>query len=428
MGSLLVGGLFVAVALVAAVAAGGLVAGPWGAAVGGTLLVAGVPVFGFTWARSVRLLQDAAGVEVPTPLPSPVVPVPSPGATAGSPAVTAFARGPSTGELRALLDLAHEAVLPAGTVLCREGDPADHVFVLLSGLVRVSVRAGRRQRPVALHGPGEIIGERASPRVRRRPATVTAVQNCHVLVAPTARFLDFLDAHPRTPGEVERMLYRRLTEERAGPPGWPEAAWRRAWPEGHCSILFTDIAGFGSRARDDRDRRAVRTRMYELLEEAFAAPLPGLDALYVEDRGDGALVVAPPWTPTRLLVDPVRDRLAAGLRRYNREAGPGDARWLQLRAALHVGPVERDPRGVSGSAIIQAARLLEAPALKARMRETGADLGFIVSEFVYEHVVRHGGERSGPAGYARTRVRVKEAALAGWVRLSEPPATRLRAG
>ncbi|WP_067818634.1 hypothetical protein [Actinomadura kijaniata] len=136
------------------------------------------------------------------------------------------------------------------------------------------------------------------------------------------------------------------------------------------------------------------------------------------------------YPPTRLLVGPVRDRLADGLRRYNREAGagPGDARWLQLCVALHVGPVERDPRGVSGSAIIQTARLLEAPALKARLRETGADLGFIVSEFVYEHVVRHGGDRAGPAGYARTRVHVKEAALAGWVRLSEPPATRLRAG
>ncbi|MFC7567275.1 cyclic nucleotide-binding domain-containing protein [Actinomadura namibiensis] len=399
MGSLLVGGLLAAAALVAAVAAGGLVAGPWGAAAGGTLLVAGVPVFGFTWARSVRLLRDAVVADAPAPLPAPLPAVPSPVGTPGGPEGTAFARGLSTGELRTLLDLAHEAVLPAGTVLCREGDPADHVFVLLSGLVRVSVRAGRWQRSVALRGPGEIIGERASLRVRRRSATVTAVHDCHVLVAPAARFLDFLDAHPRMPGELERTLYRRLTEERAGPPGWPEAAWRRAWPEGHCSILFTDIAGFGSRARDDRDRGIVRARMYGLLEEAFAAPLPGLDALHVEDRGDGALVVAPPWTPTRLLVDPVRDRLADGLRRYNREAGagPGDARWLQLRAALHVGPVERDPRGVSGSAIIQTARLLEAPALKARLRETGADLGFIVSEFVYEHVVRHGGDRTGPA-------------------------------
>ncbi|MQY07036.1 hypothetical protein [Actinomadura macrotermitis] len=188
------------------------------------------------------------------------------------------------------------------------------------------------------------------------------------------------------------------------------------WTGRNCSILYTDIAAFGARARDDRDREELRAAMYEVIRTACRES--GLDwaACYHEDRGDGALVVVPPGIPTRAVVDPFLARLAAGLARHNRRAGTGTR--MQLRAALDVGPVLRDAEGVSGESIIQTARLLEAPVLKERLAETGADLGFIASAFVYDTVLRHRPGDLDPGDFQSVQVAVKEARLTGWMRLS----------
>ncbi|TMR07057.1 hypothetical protein ETD83_01985 [Actinomadura soli] len=75
-------------------------------------------------------------------------------------------------------------------------------------------------------------------------------------------------------------------------------------------------------------------------------------------------------TPTEAVVDPMVAHLAVALRRHNRRAA-GAAR-MQLRAALHVGPVRRGPKGVSGISIITARRTVDAPAVQRRVADTGA--------------------------------------------------------
>ncbi|WP_176404008.1 hypothetical protein [Actinomadura sp. BRA 177] len=197
------------------------------------------------------------------------------------------------------------------------------------------------------------------------------------------------------------------------------------WSGLNCSILFCDVAGFGDPSRDDEDRRVVRDVTYGILLSALeASDVPAADA-YREHRGDGALVVVSPAVPTASLIDPLAAHLAVALRRHNHRASA--AVRVQLRVALHVGPVTPDAEGLNGQVIIQTARLLEAPVLKTALAETGADLGFIVSPFVYEAFVAHLHGGIDPASFERVTLKVKETKTEAWMYLAgsgNPPAPR----
>ncbi|CNG44233.1 Cyclic nucleotide-binding domain [Mycobacterium tuberculosis] len=298
-------------------------------------------------------------------------------------------------------------------VLCREGGLAGEVVVILSGWTRVWVREGAEQRIIAFRGAGELVGERAALVIRDRSATVTADGDVQALRIDAGGFGAFLDAHPRVRGVLEQQVYRRQVERH-------DVADVR----GNCSILITDITRFSSPVRTDADRAYVLGAMYDLMGEAFTASGLDFGRLYQEDRGDGALVVVPPTTPTVQVVDPMLAHLAAALRRHNRRAA--EATRLQLRAALHVGPVQRGPKGVSGISIITTRRMVDAPAVKRRVAETGADLAFVTSGFVFDTVITPAPGLVDPGRYSRVRVRLKEASLWAWLML-EGGGSQLRA-
>ena len=124
------------------------------------------------------------------------------------------------------------------------------------------------------------------------------------------------------------------------------------------------------------------------------------------------LTVVPPSVPTARIIQHLHKELPAALEEHNR-AHPGSAR-IQLRIAINVGPVVTDAVGVSGEAIIIAARLVEAPLFKAAMDGASAALGLIASTFIYESVLRHDPSLS---GFSKVRVDVKESSMLGWVKL-----------
>ncbi|XRQ03898.1 Crp/Fnr family transcriptional regulator [Actinomadura welshii] len=319
-------------------------------------------------------------------------------------------------EQQALLELAQAHVYGEGDVLCREGGDAGEVIVILSGRTRVTVDEDSGQRIVAYRGAGELVGERAALMVKDRSATVTAEGDVQALRVGARDFAVFLDGHPRVRAVLERQVYRRQTERTA--PVLPD------WSGGNCTVVVTDITEFSSRARTDADRQYVLEAMYRLLDEAFAASGLDLSDFYQEDRGDGALIVVPPTTPTGAVIDPMLAHLAVALRRYNRRAA--EATRMQLRAALHVGPVQRGPKGVSGISLITARRMVDAPAVKKRVAETGADLAFVTSDFVFDTVITSAPGFVDPGRYARVRVRLKETSLSAWLTL-EGGTPKLRA-
>jgi hypothetical protein len=206
----------------------------------------------------------------------------------------------------------------------------------------------------------------------------------------------------------------------------PFRSWRRAAaPAGRpmarltgqlCPIMLTDITGFSAQLRSDEDRLTLRRIMYDMLQRAFeAARLPWRDLH--EDRGDGTLIVIPPDTPATAVAAQALGHLAAALRQHNQSAS--NALRMQLRVALHAGPVIRDAQGVTGNAINQTARLVQARTLRKHLNETQADLGVIVSAFIYDNVIRqHDGQPIAAADYRKVRFRVKESALTAWMYLT----------
>ena len=90
-----------------------------------------------------------------------------------------------------------------------------------------------------------------------------------------------------------------------------------------------------------------------------------------EDRGDGLLIIGPPGIPTAQVIERLVMILPRELKRHNRIYS-GPAR-IQLRVAVTVGPVEKDSVGVAGRAIIQASRMLDAPAFKQAIADQAAD-------------------------------------------------------
>ncbi|WP_018653800.1 cyclic nucleotide-binding domain-containing protein [Actinomadura flavalba] len=401
---------------------------------------------------------------LPPPAPPPAQVVPALPALSG-PVVsrtaqnTTFWTSLTRAERRDFVRVSDRYSVPAGRVLWREGAPADHALLIRSGEVEVCVGRYGAERVVAYRRDGSLIGERAALTYRRRSATVVAARPTKFYRISSEDFQAFLAAHPRLLDVLETQVYERLVEAparpepvavlddehdlptRPYPPPRPagadraEPAGRRSarpafrhpeapavqplaptgWADRMCSVVYTDVAGFGGGHRSDDDRLRVRAIMYTILRRVFDASDVPWAACHREDRGDGALIVVPPEIPPRSLLDPLLAALAAELAEHNHRSSPALA--VQLRLALHVGPVTPDAHGVSGLAIIRAARLLEARELKDRMAATGADLGFITTSYVHEHVLTSEHGPLGKRAFQSVAVRVKETEEHGWMRL-----------
>jgi hypothetical protein len=75
--------------------------------------------------------------------------------------------------------------LPSGDRLTEQGEPADQVFLLLDGVLRVEVDG----KALADIGPGSVLGERAGLEAGHRTASLTPVTRCTVAVVSSG-FVD----------------------------------------------------------------------------------------------------------------------------------------------------------------------------------------------------------------------------------------------
>lgn len=176
-----------------------------------------------------------------------------------------------------------------------------------------------------------------------------------------------------------------------------------------------DVVSFTRPDRDNTDQLAIREAMYETLRAAFEdSGIPWRHCVR-EDRGDGILIFVPADVSKVLLLGAAPARLAELL-----DVGNGDRpprQRFRLRMVVHAGEVHRDPHGFAGYDVNLAFRLVDAGPLRAAMDDNQAALGLIVSDSVYQGVVRHGYDGLDPRAYERVRVQVKTADAPGWIRL-----------
>jgi hypothetical protein len=354
-------------------------------------------------------------------------------------------QGPASGfwdalepvEREALRSVASWRTFAAGARIMEEGERADHVMVILGGQVEIRVDENGSERVVAVRGLGQLVGERAALTISVRSATVVALEMVWALVVLTKDFAAFISAHPRVLDIVQDQKYQRRA---AGAPGYEyddntdgaiavghydinylarnSSKHRKTLNGENCTVILTDVADYGAHIRTDNDRLLIREALFRMTQNAMQT-FPDAQS---EDRGDSILTVVPPNASTARVLDRLVKELPAALERHNCAHG-GSARF-KLRLAVNVGPVVSHMNGVSGEAIIVAARLVEAPSFKRALAASTASLGVIASPFVYETVVRHGSDPREVASYVQVPVEVKETSTTAWMKLfAEPEAS-----
>jgi hypothetical protein len=186
-----------------------------------------------------------------------------------------------------------------------------------------------------------------------------------------------------------------------------------------CTLFAVDIAGFTRPDRDDDIRRYLHEELYRVLQKAFDGSGIPWTGCFHEDRGDGVLIVVPPGIACKAIIDPLPERLRSLIRRHNHVFRP--AAGIQLRAAVHIGPVDHDGHGFIGSDIDFLFRMIEARQLKRALTGSGSEIALIVSDYVYCNVVCRYPSLVSPDAFRPVRFQVKYTRARAWTYLPGTP-------
>jgi CRP-like cAMP-binding protein len=121
-------------------------------------------------------------------------------------------RGSSRRQLMLVDRLTTALEVPPERVLCQQGEPGQHFYVIVKGRAAV-MRDGRL---VALLGRGDWFGELAFTQGDgRRTATVTAVTGATVLVFGRVGYRTLLEANPQAAARIAERARTRAGMSRA---------------------------------------------------------------------------------------------------------------------------------------------------------------------------------------------------------------------
>ena len=177
----------------------------------------------------------------------------------------------------------------------------------------------------------------------------------------------------------------------------------------NCTVILSDVAGFGARTRTDEERRVISEALIRMTHTVLQG-LP--DVWSGDDRGDGLLTVVSPSVPTAKVIQHLHQGLPAALDEHN--GAHRDAARIQLRVAINVGPVVTDTMGVSGEAFIVKTRLVDGPALQGAMNKTRPAWA---SSCRRSFTTVWSGHDLALNGYSQVQVDVKESAALAWMKL-----------
>jgi tetratricopeptide (TPR) repeat protein len=198
----------------------------------------------------------------------------------------------------------------------------------------------------------------------------------------------------------------------------------------HRTILALDIEGYTRPDRRDSDRLHMRSALYHQLERALgrAGIAPG--EYLCTDQGDGVLVLLGAEIPKTRVLPWLILRLAGGLNRHNRTVAP--RLRLRLRVVLHAGEVASDTHGHASKDLNLAFRLLDSDALRGPLAHGTTSLVLLVSQSIYDDIVRQGFQGIDPEAFQPLHVVGKNTDAHAWLYLPgrqyEPPMGERPAG
>ncbi len=105
----------------------------------------------------------------------------------------------------------HVREFPEGSVIFKEGDQGNEMFVIIQGDVEISkVTTASSSKTLIVLGKGDIFGEMAIIEKKRRSATATAVSKTRLLVLNETLFDSTLNGNPDFARKMIRILSERL--------------------------------------------------------------------------------------------------------------------------------------------------------------------------------------------------------------------------
>jgi CRP-like cAMP-binding protein len=116
--------------------------------------------------------------------------------------------GLSKKELTELARVTEDLEVPAGGVLCKEGETGQEFFVIVDGETDITSHG----KSVAARGGGDFVGEIALLEDTTRTATVTAKTPLRVFVLTGQDFRRLVREQPGVEQKVMRALARRVVE------------------------------------------------------------------------------------------------------------------------------------------------------------------------------------------------------------------------
>jgi CRP-like cAMP-binding protein len=115
-----------------------------------------------------------------------------------------------------------------GEALFREGEPGDHLYVILEGKVKLGhASTDGRESLLAVLGPGEMFGELSLFDPGLRASTATALTEARVFRLGNAQLMPWLAGRPEVAAALLQALARRL----------------RRTNEAMADLVFSDVPG-----------------------------------------------------------------------------------------------------------------------------------------------------------------------------------------
>jgi CRP-like cAMP-binding protein len=116
----------------------------------------------------------------------------------------------------ALFGQAATVALARNQALFLAGDPCDGCYRVVDGLLKVTAAApSRRERILAILGPGALVGELSLIDEAPRSASVTAIRESRLSFVTSAAFEAFAKANPQVFRQISAGLARRLRDNNA---------------------------------------------------------------------------------------------------------------------------------------------------------------------------------------------------------------------
>jgi len=114
-------------------------------------------------------------------------------------------------ELAEIAKVSQARALPTDTTIFHEGDPADAVFVVVNGRVKVvTTSSDGKEFILSVLGAGQVFGEMGLLEVAPRSASVVSITEVELLVIKRDDFDHLLTASPTISRKLMAILSRRL--------------------------------------------------------------------------------------------------------------------------------------------------------------------------------------------------------------------------